>query len=67
MNDFSNRTYNEIEIGTSLTLSRCLSETEVEALALVSGEVDPFHLDSISPEGHPKRGYNKRREEQGTP
>ena len=52
MNDFSNRTYDEIEIGSSLTLSRCLNETEVEALALVSGEVDPFHLDSISPEGH---------------
>ena len=41
----SNRTFDEIQVGETLTLSRQLSEMEVETLALVSGQVDTFHLD----------------------
>ena len=40
-----NRTYDEIEIGETLSLSRKLTRIEVEALALLSGDSDPFHLD----------------------
>jgi len=41
----SNRTFDEIQVGETLTLSRQLTQMEVEALALVSGEVDSFHID----------------------
>jgi phosphate acetyltransferase len=44
MQSFTNKTYDEIEVGASLTVSRRLSVSEVEALALVSGDVDAFHL-----------------------
>jgi phosphate acetyltransferase len=42
----SNRTFDEIQVGETLTLSRQLSQMEVEALALVSGELDSFHVDN---------------------
>jgi phosphate acetyltransferase len=45
MESFTNVTYDEIEIGRSATLTRRLSETETEALSLVSGDVDAFHLE----------------------
>jgi phosphotransacetylase len=41
----TNRTYDEIKIGETLTLSRQLNQMEVEVLALVSGEIDSFHVD----------------------
>jgi phosphate acetyltransferase len=40
-----NRTFDEIQVGESFTVSRQLSQIEVEALALVSGAVDSFHVD----------------------
>jgi phosphate acetyltransferase len=46
MESFTNFTFDEIEIGQSVTASRRLSLTEVEALALVSGDIDPFHLEA---------------------
>ena len=46
MSSFSNRTFYEIEIGTTVTVSRRVTQTDVEALALVSGDVDPFHLEA---------------------
>jgi phosphotransacetylase/acyl dehydratase len=46
MSSFSNRTFDEIEIGTTVTVSRRVTQTDVEALALVSGDVDPFHLEA---------------------
>ncbi|MEO6352070.1 MAG: bifunctional enoyl-CoA hydratase/phosphate acetyltransferase [Burkholderiaceae bacterium] len=46
MTDFHNRTFDQIAIGSSESSTRVLSGPEVEALALVSGDVDPFHLDS---------------------
>jgi len=41
----SNVTFDEIEVGKSVTVSRSVTNTEVEALALVSGEVDPYHVE----------------------
>jgi phosphate acetyltransferase len=46
MHSFTNQTYDEIQVGATLTLSHRLSRTDVEALALVSGDVDPFHVDA---------------------
>ena len=40
----TNVTFDEIEIGASASLSRTLSKTDVEVMALVSGDVDPFVL-----------------------
>jgi len=49
MNNFTNRTFDEITIGETLSLTRRLSESEIEALTLVSGDVDPFHIDGDPP------------------
>jgi len=46
MPKMSNKTFDEIEIGTSATLIRTLSQTDIEVLALVSGDANPFHLKS---------------------
>jgi len=43
---FENTTYDELQPGASATIRRRVSATEVEALALVSGDVDSFHLDT---------------------
>jgi phosphate acetyltransferase len=40
-----NYTFDEVRIGESLTLTRTLTQMEVEALSLVSGDVDAFHVD----------------------
>ena len=45
MDNYSNRTFDEIEVGETLTRLHRLSRPDVEALAFVSGEVDPFHTD----------------------
>ncbi len=42
MDNFSNRTFDELEVGESITRSHRLTRPEVEALAFVSGDVDPF-------------------------
>ena len=46
MDNYSNRTFDEIEVGETLTRLHRLSRPDVEALAFVSGEVDPFHTDA---------------------
>ena len=40
MNSFTNVTFDEIGVGQSLTLSRTISRADIDALALVSGDVD---------------------------
>jgi phosphate acetyltransferase len=40
----TNVTFDEIKPGATATLTRTLSQTDIEVLALVSGDVDPFHL-----------------------
>jgi phosphate acetyltransferase len=42
---YRNVTFDEIEVGKGVTVNRVVTNTEVEALALVSGEVDPFHVE----------------------
>jgi phosphotransacetylase/acyl dehydratase len=49
MPTFANKTFAEIEIGASVSVSRPLSLNEVEALALVSGDMDAFHLAEETP------------------
>src|SRR5437762_433844 len=46
MTEFRNRTFAEIEIGATATIPHRLTRMDLDALALVSGEVDPFHLKS---------------------
>src|SRR5262249_47457135 len=40
-----NVTFEEIEVGNTVSVSRPVTETEVGAMALVSGDADPWHLD----------------------
>ena len=42
--NMTNVTFDEIQAGASASLTRTLSQTDIEVLALVSGEVDPFHV-----------------------
>ena len=51
MDSYSNRTYDEIEIGETIKRSHRLTRPDVEALAFVSGDVDPFHTDARSVSG----------------
>ena len=45
---FSNRTFDEIQLGEAIKRSHRLTRPDVEALAFVSGDVDPFHTDAQS-------------------
>ena len=40
-----NRTFDEIEVGESATLDRTLSRADIELFAVMSGDVNPAHLD----------------------
>jgi phosphate acetyltransferase len=40
----TNVTFDEIQPGASASLTRTLSQTDIDVLALVSGDVDPFHV-----------------------
>src|SRR5262249_62000590 len=44
MESFTNVTFHEIKIGDKATVKRRLNKTEVEALALVGGDVDAFQI-----------------------
>jgi phosphate acetyltransferase len=46
--NMTNVTFDEIQAGASASLTRTLSQTDIEVLALVSGDVDPFH---VAPDG----------------
>jgi acyl dehydratase len=52
MNEFTNCTFSEIEIGTTAKFPHRLTRMDVDALALVSGEIDPFHVDA---DGQPQQ------------
>jgi phosphate acetyltransferase len=45
MQELTNRTFDEIDVGTSTSVTHTLYKTEVEMLALVAGDVDTFHID----------------------
>jgi phosphate acetyltransferase len=40
-----NRTFDEIEVGDTATLARTLSREDIELFAVMSGDVNPAHLD----------------------
>jgi phosphate acetyltransferase len=42
--NMTNVTFDEIALGASAKFSRMMSQTDIEVLALVSGDVDPFHV-----------------------
>jgi phosphate acetyltransferase len=42
---YRNVTFDEIEVGATASASRALTQTEIEALVLVSGDVEPFQLE----------------------
>jgi phosphotransacetylase/acyl dehydratase len=44
MTGFQNVTFDEIQVGQTVSVSRPVTETEVGAMALVSGDVDPWHI-----------------------
>jgi phosphate acetyltransferase len=43
-NNLTNTTFEQIRPGAEASLTRTLSQTDIEVLALVSGDVDPFHV-----------------------
>src|SRR5512143_3938463 len=45
MQELTNRTFDEIDVGTSTSITHTFYKTEVEMLALVAGDVDAFHID----------------------
>jgi phosphotransacetylase/acyl dehydratase len=45
MQSTSNYTFAEIRVGETFSLTRQLTQMEVEAIALVTGDPDPFHVD----------------------
>ena len=51
MQEFTNRTFDEIDLGATLSVVRTLTATDVEALSLVVGNVQSFHLalDELAP------------------
>ena len=44
--DFANRTFDEIDVGDDASVHHPLSASDVEALAVASGDVDGFHVDA---------------------
>jgi phosphotransacetylase/acyl dehydratase len=44
---YRNVTFDEIEIGAAASARRVLTQTEIEALVLVSGDIEPFHMEDV--------------------
>ena len=42
-----NRTFNELQIGDSATLVRTLTYKDIELFAIMSGDVNPAHVDEV--------------------
>jgi phosphotransacetylase/acyl dehydratase len=62
MESLTNVTFDEIKTGDTASITRRLTRTEVEALALVGGDVDAFHI----AEGQPSRPGELQTEAVGT-
>src|SRR5947209_5260412 len=52
MSELRNRTFAEIEVGTKAEHTHRLTRMDIDALSLVSGEIDPFHMDA---DGRPQK------------
>ncbi len=44
MDSMNNLTFDEIEVGASENLTHTLTQTQIEVLALVSGDANPFYI-----------------------
>ncbi|MBK6871263.1 MAG: bifunctional enoyl-CoA hydratase/phosphate acetyltransferase [Kineosporiaceae bacterium] len=47
MEQITNRTFDELQVGESSTLSRTLTQRDIELFAVMSGDVNPMHLDVV--------------------
>ena len=45
MEHIENRTFDEINVGDSATLVRTLSEQDITLFAVMSGDINPAHVD----------------------
>jgi len=45
MHDFTNLTFDEVAVGATESVTRMLTATDVEALALAAGDVEGFHIE----------------------
>ncbi|MFS2021149.1 MaoC/PaaZ C-terminal domain-containing protein, partial [Massilia sp. CT11-108] len=45
MDTISNRTFDELKVGDSASLARTLTRADIELFAVMSGDVNPAHLD----------------------
>ncbi len=45
MSAYHNTTFDELGLGATATAHRPLTQTEIEALVLVSGDIEPFHVE----------------------
>ena len=50
----TNRTFAELAVGESATISHAMTATEIEGLALVAGDVEPFHVEGGRDRGGPE-------------
>jgi phosphate acetyltransferase len=48
MSDFTNRTFEELAVDATASVSRTLTATDVEALAIAAGDVEGFHIEGGS-------------------
>jgi len=44
MENVKNVTFDEMRVGATAEFRRTISQADIELLAMVSGDVDPFHL-----------------------
>ncbi len=49
MQELTNRTFDEIDVGASISVTHTFYKNEVEMLALMAGDVDAFHIDLQEP------------------
>jgi phosphate acetyltransferase len=45
--EIENKTFSEIEVGQQFSLSKTLTEADIQAFAAVSGDTNPAHLDPV--------------------
>jgi phosphotransacetylase/acyl dehydratase len=50
MQDYGNRTFDEIELGATAEAKRTVTATDVEALALAAGDVEGLHIEGRDPD-----------------
>jgi phosphate acetyltransferase len=55
---YRNVTFDEIAVGATATARRALTQTEIEALVLVSGDIEPFHMEDPGATAHELLGVD---------